>query len=211
MSSIDEDDYEDELYESSAQEAEEAAAEQAAVETVPNNTVIRRRKNEPPIEYYAQSKKVNDLLKDENVSEVHVSYKRSGLTRQRQPYVCIIYNNGSSIERPLADIIANERPLCPTPTGQRRRQEIEPYQEEEPRKWFQWGKGRPDRDGLMKHHSGDVQKYVDNDGCTVVVKREMTLIRRKSCGDDRNQNHGRRSLFGRRHCNCGHKHDHYHY
>ena len=83
-------------------------------EDLPEDEIIEEVvRNYPTKVNYGNHPKIQAILENEDVLEVHIRYKRGIGKRIRQPYVCIIYNDGSSIERPLADISENETPICP--------------------------------------------------------------------------------------------------
>lgn len=167
--------------------------EDAEEETVITNTF------QPSTESYSTHPKIKQILRNPEVKEVRLRFKRG-----RQLYVCIIFLDGSSIERPLRDIEDEEEPVCPTrePTVSRRG-------------CREGGSGR-ERGGMQRRGGGeieprrsrwrflgmknrgqstDIASIVENNE-NITVKRVVTIVR-KGCGcengeTDRTQRRRRR-------------------
>lgn len=149
-------------------------------------TIVRRPAEQQNIQSVARHPKIDKILQDPNVLEVHVRYRRSN-RGVRQPYVCIVYVDGSTIERPLADLTFNERPMCTDSivpqsiisNGSRVPVSIPTAIEPPRRRSSRWNFLRLKNRGGHQDMSDVSQIVAENDN--VVIKRTTTLIR-KGCG-----------------------------
>jgi hypothetical protein len=168
--------------------------EEEVPEQEPEEETTIVRTPQADINRAAYNPKIDAILTNPNVVEVHVRYRRGGPKRVRQPYVCIIFRDGSTIERPLADIGDNEQPLCTTPVT-----DIEPIpptttsvpqcQPIEHRQG-RWNFMRLKNRGRGEDVSDLSTIIAENDN--VLIKRTTTIIR-KGCGCHNSRSRGRRT------------------
>ena len=125
---------------------------------------------------YETHPKIRRLLRNPRVREVHIKLKASG-GHGRQPYVCILFRNGSVVERPLRDIAADEEePSCHSTNPSDRY--IQTVPQARPvgygrRAWNIFRRGR------HNNRNDDIAAIIsDNDD--IVVKRVVTVVK-KGC------------------------------
>lgn len=150
------------------------------VDEVGEETIIKNttQPSDSPIDY-SNHPKIKQILRNPDVKEVHIRFRRN-----RMVYVCIVFLDGSSIERPLRDIEDEEEPICPArdedytamqpvPAYRRRRRggtDIEPIQ-----KRSRWNFLRMKNRGQRT----DIASIVENNE-NITVKRIVTVVK-KGC------------------------------
>lgn len=179
----------DDIYDDISKDAAEAAGEEAGI--TPDETVIIKNTPKPVKDNLENHPKIRKILENPDVDEVHIKYKMKG-DKRIQPYVCIVFLNGSIIERPLADIDAGERLTCaPSSTN------IITSDSRLGRfgRWF----GR----GNHMQSSGDTRRIVEEsrtrDGnCTIIRRKSMIVVCDPENDDDDTRSTGWRNSRRRR-------------
>lgn len=157
---------------------------------------------------------ITRLLRNPRVLEVHIRHKIRGNGRIREPYVCIIFVDGSSIERPLRDVEENEEPICPSMN------DIEPVQNRVirregggERRQSRWNRMNP-FSWIMNNRNGSVKRLtsesIRREGNCIVVRRKSVATYCENqgrhvdydpncpaCKRHRKSNHGRVNMYNR--------------
>ena len=157
-------------------------------------TTIIKNTTQPadsPIDY-SNHPQIKRILRNPEVKEVHIRFRRN----KQLVYVCIVFLDGSSIERPLQDIEDEEEPICPS--------NIPGYEMEPRRRWRRGSGGRGGGTGTEiepqrrsrwnflrlknKGQQTDIASIVENNE-NITVKRIVTVVR-KGCGCDTGEGRG---------------------
>lgn len=144
----------------------------------------------PETKGYSNHPKIKAILKNPDVKEIHIRFRRN-----MQLYVGIVFRNGSTIERPLIDILEDEQPLCSMPEeeeyddkeeecscGHNHAKRKEPAQIV-PQKKSKWNFLSMKNKG----QSTDIASIVENNE-NITVKRIVTIIK-KDCGCENEHSH----------------------
>lgn len=137
---------------------------------------------------YANHPKIKRILKNPDVKEIHIRFKRGN-----QLYICIVFLNGSTIERPLQDILDDEEPLCPAPEENEECNCGHTHKRAEPRHQIVSQKKSKWNFLNMKNRgqSTDIASIVENNE-NITVKRVVTIVK-KGCGcENTSHRHSRR-------------------